>query len=589
MPGRVSLPLTAGTDAFPAPMPRRGTADELVHESLCYRVIDGHRPLFLDLHVPRPARSGELAPVVVWVHGGGWLAGSRRRFPVGLEEAHLLERVLVAGFAVARVDYRLLAEAAFPAAVDDVCTAVDWLGSHAGEFGLDHARMAIWGESAGAHLALLAAARPATGKRLRALVDWYGPTDLTELAGSVAGGGSGGEDAGADLGGLLERGGWDVPEASPLHATTAAMPPALIVHGHADELVTPDHSTRLRDCLTDLAVPVEYVETDGGHVFAGSGAAVPMIRHTIGFLGRQLDFAPGPHPDEELEQALTAIDAPIDPMRTDDPDEARRLSREFMAQVQPHRDLPVVSIEDTTIPVGEQTVGLRIQRPARPTDVAFLYVHGGGWVVGDLDTHQAQAARIAAALPAVSVQVDYRRAPEHPFPAAHEDVLGAVLWLHEHLAELGCSRLVLVGDSAGGHLVLATAQTCRDRGVPIAAVLVNYPATDFRSPAIQGLPLTLLGGRDELREDPRVSPVLGDLSGLPPTVIGVGARDFLYEDVLTFAQRLRAAGTETKLRIFPTLQHGYFSTASLSVACDRAAETVCRDLSELLWDARRVH
>ncbi|MFT4084151.1 MAG: alpha/beta hydrolase [Nocardioides sp.] len=432
----VSRPLTAGTDAFPAPEPRRGRADELVHESRCYRVSDGHRPLFLDLHVPRPHASGTTAPLIVWVHGGGWVAGSRRRFPVGIEKAHLLERTLVAGFAVARIDYRLLAEAPFPSAVEDVIAAVEWLIEHAERLGLDGSRVALWGESAGAHLALLAAAEPALGARLSAVVL------------------------------------------------------------------------------------------------------------------------------------------------------ARARLREFMARVQPTSSSPVAEVEDLLIETVEHPIGLRIQRPSRPTDVALLYVHGGGWVMGDLDTHQAQTGRIAAALPAVTVQVDYRRAPEHPFPAPLEDVMTAVRWCREHLEELGCSRLVLAGDSAGGHLVLSAALVCRDAGIEIAALLVNYPGTDFRSPAVQGLPLTLLGGRDELRHDPLVSPVLGDLSGLPPTVIGVGALDFLYEDILTFEYRLRAAGTPTRLRIFPTLGHGYFSMAPLSAACDRAAETVCLELASPLWDAR---
>lgn len=591
---RVSQPLSAGAGAYPAPAPRRGQVDQLVHESLCYRAEPGYRPLFLDLHVPRPLPGAGGAPLVVWVHGGGWEAGSRRRLPVGLERHWLLERVLLAGFAVALVDYRLRAEAPFPAPVDDVAAAVAWLSDHAAQLGVDRSRVAVWGESAGAHVALLAAARPEISTLLCAVVDWYGPTDLASIAGTVNDepvGGDAGERGGGGLAAGLRSAGWLVPEASPLTADLSSLPPTLIVHGRADTLVSPEHSAGLRDRLADLGVEVEHVETDGGHVFEGSLAAPAMIARSLRFLSQRLDVQLGPRPDAQLLASLAQLPGgiPADPLGTDDAIEARRRSTAFMSLVQPRRSYPVADAVDTFVAAPGHdapavAVPLRVQRSIRHTDTLLLYVHGGGFVVGDLDSHATQAARLGAALPAHVVQVDYRRAPEHPFPAAYDDTLAAIRWCHSRLEEFGCRRLVLAGDSAGGNLVLAAALACRDEGIHIAAVVVNYPATDLRHGHVDGLPATYLGGDDTVRDDPRVSPGLADLRGLPPVVLGVGGLDFLLEDVLAFAYRLRCADVPTTLRIFPSLPHGFFSSAPLSLACDRASEQICRDASELLWD-----
>lgn len=595
MLGRVAQPLTRGTDAFPAPRPYRGTVDELVHESLCYRVVPGHRPLFLDLHVPRPNLGGSPPPVVVWVHGGAFQSGSRRRFPVDIERHWLLERLLLAGFAVALVDYRLSAEAAFPGPVDDLDAAVVWLADHADELGLDADRIALWGESAGAHLVLLTAARSgAPGAALvRAVVDWYAPTELDDLIGSGPGAddasgaaqpGDAGEAVADDPGILLRAGGWGVPQASPLHAVTAALPPTLVAHGRDDRLVPPEHSVRLHDRLVELGVDSELVLTDGGHVFEGSEAGRDMIDRSLAFLGERLGHVLGPVADAELAHSMAALgDVVADPLGTDDPVEARRRSRDFMSRVQPMRSYPVAPAYDTTIELPDRSLGLRVQRSLRHTDTVLLYVHGGGFVVGNLDSHQVQSARLGAALPAHVVQLDYRLAPEHPFPAAYDDTLAAITWCLDHLDELGCSRLVLAGDSAGGNLVLAATLACRDQGLPIAAVVVNYPAVDMRNEP-PGLPATYRADHDPA--DPRLSVTVADLRRLPPIVLGIGGFDFLLEDNLAFAHRLRAAGVDLTLRIFPPLAHGYFSAAPLSVAADRASEQVCRDASRVLWDAR---
>lgn len=590
----VSRALVVGPEAFPLTHVHRGRCDELVHESLCYRALDGYRPLFLDLHTPRPTPEGALPPLIVWIHGGGWIQGSRRRFPVNLERHWLLERMLLAGFAVARIDYRLAAEAAFPGPVDDVVAAVEHLVRHGAELGISAARPVLWGESAGAHLALLAAEAlgrdAASSVTVGAVVDWYGPTDMAELLAQAAPEngltqpGTSGETSSRNPADHLAAGGWTPQNADPVRLVDAQFPPTLIAHGREDALVPIGHSLRLRERLEELGVPVTFLETDGDHVFVGSSTVVVTIEQSLAFLGATLQHDVGPHMDPELVRNLAAVDTPGDPLGTTDVTEARRRSRDFMGAVQIPDSYPVRDVEDFEIASGEHAMPVRLQRCARATDTLLIYVHGGGFVVGDLDSHQVQSARLGAAAPAHVLQIHYRRAPEHPFPAAYDDTLAAIVWARENMGELGCTRLVLAGDSAGGNLVLSAAVACRDRGIPLAGVVANYPATDLRHEDPEKLPATYLGGDPTLGLDPRVSPIAAQKAGLAPVILGIGGLDFLREDDLAYTRALQEAGVSVDVRIFPTLGHGYFSFAPLSRAADRAAETMCRALNELLWE-----
>ena len=488
----ISGPTSEGPAAYAAPLPRRGVVDEQVWESLCYSTPTGYRPLFLDLHVPCPA-SGvreEACPLVVWIHGGGWESGSRRRFPVAFEEHWLLERVLLAGFAVARIDYRLSAEADFPAPVDDVRSALAWLAEHADDFGYDVERVVLWGESAGAHLALLGAAAAAGGTpRVAAVVDWYGPTDLPVLLGSrTSVEEEGGEPAlspGTEQ--VMQAGGWGVDAASPVRVLGADTPPVFIAHGREDATVPIAQSELLRDRLTRLGVPVEYHETDGGHVFEGSDVIPWVISRSLDFLGRTLDLELGPPADSERS-------VPVDHVRA-----------------------PAPAVEDTSVPGRDgRTVPVRVQRPVTGSDTVVVYLGG------DLQ----QAARLSAAVPATVVQVGCGVEPDHPPPGAVDECIDAVTWAHRHLEQLGGRLLVLAGEGAAGDAAVATVLHCRDHGIPVAALLASQPAVSL-APA--------------------------DLRGLCPAVVGVGAHSSRFEDTLRFVYRLEQAGVPTRFRIFPTL------------------------------------
>ena len=231
---------------------------------------------------------------------------------------------------------------------------------------------------------------------------------------------------------------------------------------------------------------------------------------------------------------------------------------------------------------------MRIYRPATEPVATLMYLHGGGFVIGDLDTHDAICRKLCSCADVVVVSVDYRLAPEHPFPAAVEDAEAALDWVLSH--EEG--PFLVGGDSAGGNLATLTAQS-RDG---LAGQLLIYPVTDFvtEHPSIEENGEGKLLTRDDMEwfhghyvqedqmSDPRASPALGDLEGLPPTLIYTAQYDPLRDDGDAYAEALSAAGVEVVHRRFEGLVHGFFALGPLSQAAAGAVERVCEDLRELL-------
>jgi acetyl esterase/lipase len=228
----------------------------------------GFRPVTLDLHPPEVDRP---APVVLQLHGGGWLGGRRSVFTplVGPEDS--FGRIAAAGFAVVAADYRLSGEAVFPAQVDDVMAALDWIGTHADQHRLDPERIVLWGGSAGGTLAALAGLRRPPG--VRGVIDWYGPSDQLAMAAHTVGRDAVGQSRedrwlGAPVASVPDR----AREASPALRVTAGAPPFHLAHGDADDDVPLDQSTRLATALHDARVNVEYVVEPGlGHFWRGAG------------------------------------------------------------------------------------------------------------------------------------------------------------------------------------------------------------------------------------------------------------------------------------------------------------------------------
>ncbi|HLK76765.1 MAG TPA: alpha/beta hydrolase [Streptosporangiaceae bacterium] len=249
-----------------------------------YSEVLGFRPLELDLYLP-PGLDGP-APVVVYVHGGGWQRGSRRD-PPPLLDADFYDQIAAHGLAVAAVDYRLSGEARFPAALEDVRAAVDWVRENASAYGLDAERVFLWGDSAGGHVALLAAL---TGTTVRAAVGWFPVTDMLGMPADVAEAG-GVPDPGPDSreARLLGAPAASVPDlarqASPVTHAHPGVPPVLLVHGAADDLVPAAQSVRLAEALRRAGAQVELELVPGAsHFWKGAGDVAAIIARSIGFL-----------------------------------------------------------------------------------------------------------------------------------------------------------------------------------------------------------------------------------------------------------------------------------------------------------------
>lgn len=252
--------------------------------------------------------------------------------------------------------------------------------------------------------------------------------------------------------------------------------------------------------------------------------------------------------------------------------------------------------------VEEVKVGDHWSRIYRPLDRSVhegpmplvVFFHGGGWVLGDLDTHEA-LARAFVALPATVVSVEYRLAPEAPFPAAHEDSWGWLQWAAAGMGDWShTDRLIVAGDSAGGLLAASMAQRCRDtEGAPeLAAQCMVYPAmnvamdTPSHEANAEGYVLT----RDAMRwfydcyaPGEGFSPTeLADLSGLPPAVIATAGYDPLADDGIDYGHRLREAGVPAVNLHFDGLIHGFFGMGGTSVAAQGAIEATIGALRGIL-------
>lgn len=273
--------LTTFLIAVPAQAQKQAAepAKAKVHKNLEYAQA-GEKHLLLDLYLP--LESDKPAPVVMWVHGGGWKNGSKER----CQAAWLAEH----GFAVASINYRLTHEAQWPAQIDDCRAAVRWLREHAQQYNLDAKHIAAWGSSAGGHLvAVLGTLSPpeneGTSSQVQAVCDWFGPTDLLTMPPNVLGNGRTLEDIansnGAKLLGGTVR---DLPElakqASAYYQVSANDPPFLIMHGDKDPGVPLEQSQKLHDKLQAAGVDSTlYVVKGAGH--GGKQFQTPEARRTV--------------------------------------------------------------------------------------------------------------------------------------------------------------------------------------------------------------------------------------------------------------------------------------------------------------------
>ena len=246
---------------------------------------------------------------------------------------------------------------------------------------------------------------------------------------------------------------------------------------------------------------------------------------------------------------------------------------------------PNLRVEDFRIDGPAGQIPIRVYWPDDSAGEAAhpvtMFFHGGGFALGDLDTHDATARDHAVGAASVVVSVDYRLAPEHPYPAAVEDAWAATRWVADHAGEFGAdsSRFAVAGDSAGGNLAAVVAHLARDAarsggGPELAFQLLWYPATmwdtslpsfaeNADAPVLDGDAMAAFTHWYAGHLDPADPPATlapgraGDLSGLPPAYVAVAGHDPLRDDGVRYAELLTAAGGEVELHNAETLVHGY--------------------------------
>jgi acetyl esterase/lipase len=260
-----------------------------------------------------------------------------------------------------------------------------------------------------------------------------------------------------------------------------------------------------------------------------------------------------------------------------------------------------VEITDHEVPGPDGPVPARLYRPADALPAVALYVHGGGMIGGTLTGYDPIVAGYAATSHVTLLSVDYRLAPEHPFPAGVDDAFAALVWLAAHSTDFGAdpAHVGIMGDSAGGGIAAGVALMARDRGGPaLAGQVLIYPMLDDRTttsdPALDGLTTwsyddNVTGWSALLGDDaqsPDVSPYAAparaaDLSGLPPTYIDVGGLDIFRNEDIAYAARLSAAGVATELHVVPGAPHGYELMGGPSELTTRAMADRSRALADL--------
>lgn len=285
--------------------------------------------------------------------------------------------------------------------------------------------------------------------------------------------------------------------------------------------------------------------------------------------------------DVQMLMRLAAVLAPQPPKSAVE-DVRRRARRSAAVLAGP--PLPMRKVESLAFCGAEGRLGTRLYTPpsGRAPLPLLVYFHGGGWVGGDLDTHDFPCRFLAAHAGTLVLSVDYRRAPEHPFPAAVDDALAAASWAAEHAGQLGAdpARVAIGGDSAGGNLAAVATRLARDAGGPLPVLqLLLYPVTDVSRKRAS---YRLFGEGFFLNEadmdwyrdrylpdpaavgDPRASPLIAeDLVGLSPAYVATAGFDPLRDEGEAYAERLRAAGVPVALRRHAGLTHGFAMYAGL--------------------------
>jgi acetyl esterase len=286
---------------------------------------------------------------------------------------------------------------------------------------------------------------------------------------------------------------------------------------------------------------------------------------------------------------------PIDKLS---PAEARRQYREARAPLRPPAP-HVPEVRDLKADGNGGPIGLRLYRPAEGVLPAFVFFHGGGWVVGDLDTHDVVCRQIALEAGAAVIAVDYRLAPEHPFPAASDDAWSATTWIAAHADDLGIdpARIAVGGDSAGGGLAAVVALMGRDsRKLRLALQVLVYPVVDLRAGSVsyskygEGYLLTRAAMKWYIAQyaqtpqdinDWHASPLLAPwVHSVAPALIIAAEMDPLVDEGDAYARRLRGARVLVDYQVVPGMIHGFLPMGGRVDAANRAVATIASALRQ---------
>lgn len=310
----------------------------------------------------------------------------------------------------------------------------------------------------------------------------------------------------------------------------------------------------------------------------------PDIRrfiHTVGAgFARYPDFATLPHP--RMRQVAEEVRAP---WAAGGPAMANR--------------------RDLSISTRAGSVRLRIHNPsARTRKPAFIYLHGGGWTIFSINTHDRLMREYAARADVVVIGVDYALSPEAKFPTALEQIVDVVRWARKHSEELGidANRIAVGGDSAGGNLTMAACLKLRDEGEPnaVRAMVLNYAALGEHSEQANrryGGAGYMLGG-DEMEvfwrnyardaadlKNPLLRPLHAQLGGLPPAFLAIAECDVLTEQNIAMAEKLRAAGVPVQAVVYQGASHSFLEAVSIAAVSDRALSETSQWLRTVLEQA----
>lgn len=302
--------------------------------------------------------------------------------------------------------------------------------------------------------------------------------------------------------------------------------------------------------------------------------------------------------DPQTKDLLDFIALAGKPIDEGTPEEARAAMRAMTVDmVQPDDVVQVGSVEEIEVPGDAGPLPARLYRPdvegATPT---VVYLHGGGFVIGDLDTHDQTCRRLCPGAEVTVLSVDYRLAPEEPFPAAPLDALAATEWAAAHLDDLGGNEvLALAGDSAGGNLAAVVAQRLGDI---VSAQLLIYPATDgvgeyaSRAENAEGYFLTLkmldwfsahyVGEDPDLDDVSLLAPLHGDLAEVAPALVVTAEFDPLRDEGEAYAEALRTAGVHVDSVRYDGLVHGFIDMVPMSTAAADAFDDMVARFKALL-------